>query len=89
MQRFATTNGIAVECDSCGRSATGTKSDSGLHCGKCGRFAQEADEYCAIHDVDYKGLYPQDNHCPACREERRIRDERQHMMTRDVTVEPW
>jgi len=48
------------------------------------------DYYCEKHDLKepaYK--HSNDAHCPYCREERRIRAERQHMMTRDSRVEPW
>jgi len=48
------------------------------------------DYYCEKHDVKephYKGS--DDAHCVYCREERAIEAQRQHMMTRDPTVEPW
>ena len=46
--------------------------------------------YCAEHDMKTP-MYEDtgDPHCPYCREERRLRAEREHMLTRDRTVEPW
>jgi predicted amidophosphoribosyltransferase len=78
-----------INCDNCGVHGEGIPDNGRLRCGKCGQYGSEAEEYCDIHDVHYKGLYPEDNHCPMCREERRQREIRQHKMTRDPQLEPW
>jgi len=46
--------------------------------------------YCDEHNLKTP-MYEDtgDPHCPYCREERRIRAEREHLLTRDRTVEPW
>ena len=81
---------VGVECSECGVHGEGIPADNGkTRCGKCGQFGSEATEYCAHHDLDYTGLYPEDNHCPMCREERRQREQRVHEMTRDPQIEPW
>jgi len=50
----------------------------------------EDDYYCEEHELKTP-MYEDtaDPHCPYCREERRIQAERQHMLTRDRSVEPW
>lgn len=81
---------VGIDCSNCGVHGEGKPtSDGRTRCGKCGAFGSEAEEYCAEHDVHYAGLYPEDNHCPYCREEQRIRDMHRHEMTRDPQVEPW
>lgn len=81
---------VGVSCSNCGVHGEGVPTDGGrTRCGKCGRFGEAATEYCAEHDVDYSGLFPRDNHCPMCREERHRRDMMEHERTRDPQVEPW
>ena len=80
---------MGVKCGKCGVHNDGVASNGTIRCKRCGRFGEEPKEYCAEHDVHYKDLYPEDNHCPMCREERRIRDMRQHEATRDPQMEPW
>ena len=81
---------VGIDCSNCGVHGEGKPAKNGrTRCGKCGAFGSEATEYCAEHDVHYEGLYPEDNHCPMCREEQRQRDALQHEMTRDPQVEPW
>lgn len=81
---------VGIDCTNCGVHGEGRPTDGGrARCGKCGRFGSEASEYCVEHDVHYAGLYPEDNHCPMCREERHIQEMHQHEVTRDPQVEPW
>lgn len=80
---------VGIECANCGVHGEGRPTGGRVRCGKCGMFGSEATEYCAEHDVNYEGLYPEDNHCPMCREEQRQRDQYVHEMTRDPQVEPW
>lgn len=81
---------VAVSCDKCGVHGEGKPADNGrVRCGKCGKFGSKAEQYCVEHDIHYKGLYPEDNHCPYCREERRQREAYQHEVTRDPQMEPW
>jgi len=80
---------IGVKCSKCGIHPNGVASNGSLRCNQCGRFGEEPDEYCAKHDIHYKGLYPDDNHCPQCREERRIQEMERERMTRDPMVEPY
>jgi hypothetical protein len=81
---------VAIDCSNCGVHGEGRPTDNGrLRCGKCGAFGSEAESYCATHDIDYANIYPEDTHCPMCREERRVQEMRQHEMTRDPQVEPW
>ena len=80
---------VAIDCESCGKNSGTVESGGRLRCSTCGRFGQETDEYCMVHEVDYSGIYPEDNHCPYCREERHVEEMRQHEMTRDPQVEPW
>ena len=80
---------VAIDCAQCGKTAGTPEANGQQRCVECGQFAPKAEEYCMTHEVDYEGLYAEDNHCPYCREERRIEDMRQHEMTRDPQVEPW
>lgn len=80
---------VGVDCAQCGKTAGVPMANGQQRCFACGRFAEMADKYCLTHDVDYEGLYAHDSHCPICREEQRVRDERMHQMTRDPTVEPY
>lgn len=80
---------VGVDCEQCGKTAGVPMSNGQQRCFTCGRFAQEAEQYCLTHDVDYSNIYPNDPHCPMCREERRVQDMRMHQMTRDPMVEPW
>ncbi len=48
------------------------------------------DYYCETHELKTPAYEDTaDPHCPYCREERRIEGERQHLMTRDPTLEPY
>lgn len=50
--------------------------------------SSEDDEMaCEIHEIEQ--LPSGYDHCPICREERRIRELEIHKMTRDPTLEPW
>jgi hypothetical protein len=81
---------VGVNCTNCGVHGEGRPTDNGrTRCGKCGSFAQEADNYCQKHDIHYDNIYPEDVHCPYCREERQQRNQEIHMATRDRRVEPW
>jgi hypothetical protein len=80
---------VAVHCPDCGKTAGKPAGNGKNRCADCGKFAPSAENYCMTHDIDYEGLYPEDNHCPLCREERNIREQRQHEITRDPQVEPW
>lgn len=81
---------VAVRCTECGPHGDGVPtSTNGNRCTECGRFAESATDYCAEHDVDTSSLPRGYTSCPVCEEERRIAAEREHLMTRDVTVEPW
>lgn len=81
---------VGVRCGNCGVHGEGIPTDGGrTRCGKCGQFGERAEQYCAKHDINYAGLFPEDNHCPLCREERRQREMEMHEVTRDPRVEPW
>lgn len=81
---------VGIDCRNCGVHGEGIPAGNGkTRCGKCGQFASEAKEYCVRHDVHYANLYPDDNHCPYCRENRRQRELRVHDATRDPQIEPW
>lgn len=70
-----------VECNNCGKTGGKEGDDGQLHCGGCGRFAVEAEQYCALHDMDYSRLTGYD-HCPQCREEQRLQAQQQEMHAR-------
>ena len=72
---------VGVRCANCGGHGEGIPTDDGrTRCGKCGKFGQELTQYCAEHDVDY-GRMAYDE-CPACKEERRVREMEHEMMAR-------
>ena len=73
----------AVECSEHGktRGTTAGIDQGGLRCNECGRFAKPAVGYCAKHGVNWGDIGGYD-HCPKCREERRIEEERQEIMSR-------
>lgn len=79
---------VAVDCPECGKGV-GEQTNQGSRCLGCGQFAPETDMYCIEHDLDYSTIYPEDKHCPYCREEQRQRDMMIHDATRDPQVEPW
>lgn len=81
---------VGVTCANCGTHDEGVPTDNGnTRCGKCGRFGEEPEMYCAKHDTDYSDIYPKDKHCPMCREEQNIAAQRRHEATRDPQIEPW
>lgn len=71
---------IAVDCPDCGKGR-GVKTPHGNKC-SCGNFAPEAKDYCLTHQLDYEGLFTRDNHCPKCREERRVEEMEMEMHER-------
>lgn len=73
---------VAVDCSQCGKGVGIPEGETLNRCLSCGRYAESADEYCLTHNIDYEGLYPEDNHCPHCREERRIESMEQERMAR-------
>jgi len=81
---------VAIECDDCGKHPAGVPTDTGhLRCEKCGQYGSEAENYCGKHDIDYSDIFPEDNHCPKCREERRRQEMIQEQATRDRRMEPY
>lgn len=81
---------VAVRCTNCGTHGEGKPAKNGrTRCGKCGAFGSEVEHYCQKHELDYSEIYPNDVHCPYCREESRRQSEYMHQATRDPQVEPW
>lgn len=72
-----------VRCSDCGPTlgTTAGIDQGGLRCRSCGQFAEPCPTYCAKHEVYWGGLTGYD-HCPACREERRVEAQRQEEMAR-------
>lgn len=70
----------SVECSHCGKGG-GTKTDNGRFRCHCGRFASEAPDYCAKHDVDYSRITGYD-HCPRCRQEQELHHRRMEQIER-------
>jgi hypothetical protein len=80
---------VGVSCEECGVHDEGRPSTNGVRCDRCGRFGTAPENYCHKHDLQYGDIYPEDKHCPYCREERRQREEMAHVVTRDPLAEPW
>lgn len=79
---------VGIDCSNCGITKGHPVSDSLNRCVDCGRFASDdPDVCCLIHELR-ESPYPS-GECPYCEEERNIRAQRQHQMTRDPTMEPW
>ncbi|QSG06358.1 hypothetical protein HSR121_2026 [Halapricum desulfuricans] len=52
-------------------------------------MSEKKDNYCERHDVDLDALPAGYTRCPYCEEEERIQAEQEHLMTRDLSLEPW
>lgn len=74
---------VAVDCSKCGKHTEGERGTDDTHrCGKCGRFAEEAEDYCVEHNVDEAKLPRGYDRCPKCKQKERVEAERQEMMER-------
>ena len=80
---------VGIDCENCGITKGVVVDDNLNRCVECGQFASDdtSDVCCLQHEIR-NSPYPS-GECPYCEEERRIRAERQHQMTRDPMVEPY
>lgn len=79
---------FTVYCESCGFESGKAVNESVDRCGGCGQFVKKSPDVCCREHEVRKSPYPSDE-CPYCEEERNIRAQREHMITRDPMVEPW
>jgi hypothetical protein len=80
---------VTTYCSNCGGFTTGVPEDGKNldRCTECGCYASTDGVCCAQHEVR-DSPYPSGT-CPRCEQEAQRRAERQHMMTRDPTLEPY
>lgn len=79
---------VTTYCSNCDGFTTGVPTgDSVDRCTECGCYASSEGVCCAQHEV-MESPYPS-GVCPYCERESRRRAERQHMLTRDPTLEPY
>lgn len=83
MRHTTTPRPEGVTCSKCGttKGQSANIGQGGLRCSNCGRFAKKAHGYCAKHGVNWGDVTGYD-HCPMCREEERVEQQRQEMMAR-------
>ena len=80
---------VTTYCQNCDDFTTATPEGENLNrCTACGGYATDSPDVCCTQHELRSSPYPS-GECPYCEEERRIQAERQHMMTRDPTMEPY
>jgi len=72
---------ISADCSKCGKGKGYINESGDIRCGKCGRFANFAENYCHEHGFD-GDKNPIHDKCPVCAQKRHFEQQRQEQMER-------